>query len=167
MDSICVCYSTSSSLISRLIRWFSRSEASHALLTFHDPFLEKVFVMEANGRGFMLTPWAKWRRTHKLLARFSVKMPPSNQVVSLKLLAEHLGSQYDYISLLGFLFRRWVKRVANPFSDPDRLVCSEAVAVFLRDCGIGDFDKPETWTPGDLLTWMRKRPQEYQLEEGK
>jgi hypothetical protein len=165
MSSVNVCFSTSNGLVSRVIRWFSRAEVSHALITFYDETLDKVFVMEAGGRGFLLTPWAKWRQNHTLTCRYSLCISTRHQEESIRKLAEFLGSQYDYISLLGFVFRRWVRRMRNPLDSPKRLVCSEAVAMFLRDAGLEPFNEPATWTPGDLLAHARRDPL-FELEEG-
>ena len=164
--SINICFSTSNGLVSRVIRWFSRAEVSHALVTFYDETLDKVFVMEAGGRGFILTPWAKWRQSHTLACRYSLCISTRHQEESIRKLAEFLGSQYDYISLLGFVFRRWVRRMRNPLDNPNRLICSEAVAVFLRDAGLDSFSDPATWTPGDLRAHVRKDPL-FDLQERK
>lgn len=152
--AINICFSTTDRLFSRIIRWFSKSSVSHALITFRDDTLGKVFVMEANGRGFMLSPWAKWRKGKTLIARYSLDCDESCQLSSLRALANELGAEYDYRSFFGFLLRRWFRRMANPFSDPDKLFCSEAVTKFvgaINDQRAAIFSAAETWLPGDLL----------------
>lgn len=154
MVSINVCFSTTDGLFSRLIRWFTRASVSHSLITFQDETLDKVFVMEANGRGFMLVPWAKWRKHNTLVARYRLRVAEDVQIGSLQQLAEFLGSQYDYVSLLGFIFRRFMGRMRNPLSKVSQLVCSEAVARFIHltgDPSLRHFDDYGSWTPGDLL----------------
>ena len=164
MESINVCFSTSSGIFSRVIRWFTRSKVSHALITFRDQTLDKVFVMEANGRGFMLVPWSKWRQSHTMVARYRLTVPQGMQSFSLRELAQSLGAQYDYVSVLGFFFRRWYRRMRNPFDDPNKLVCSEAVARFLANSGIKRFENHGTWTPEDILGEAQKG-EEFILEE--
>jgi hypothetical protein len=89
-------------------------------------------------------------RRHTLVARYRVKAPLLRQVNALGELSEYLGTRYDYKSLLGF-FWRWIRgRVTNKYNSSTKLICSEAVALFLLKSGLGDFDQPETWTPGDL-----------------
>ena len=154
--AINVCFSTAGGFFSRVIRWFTRSTVSHALITFHDSYLDKVFVLEANGRGFMLVPWSKWRTNHDMVARYEVNVPEKAQLESLQKLAEMLGAQYDYVSILGFALRRFWKRMANPLDDTTKLVCSEAVAIFLRDAGLERFKEVETYTPEDILRIARE-----------
>lgn len=154
---ISVCFSTSRSPISRLIRWFTRSPASHALITFRDWTLGKVFVLEATGRGFRMIPWSKWRQGNQLVARFGLLAPPETQHAALRAVADRLGDEYDSLSLVGFALRRWRKRYANPLASSKRLICSEVVAEFLAGCGI-DVGDTESALPVDLLQLLRAKP---------
>jgi len=148
--AINVCVSTTNGLFSRLIRWFTRSKVSHSLLTFRDAYLDEVFVMEANGRGFMLVPWKKWRTKNTLVARYELSVESDKQLGSIQRLAEYLGSQYDYVSLFGFVLRRFMKRMGNPLDNATKLVCSEAVAKFLYGAGLDRFKEAQTFTPEDI-----------------
>ena len=159
-QSINIAFSTTNSLLSRAIRWFTRSEVSHAIITFRDDTLGKVFVMEANGRGFMLVPWSKWRTHNTMIARYRVGVEPELQLESLRSLAEMLGAEYDYKSLFAFLLRRFSSRMKNPLDSSNKLICSEAVAKFLYGTLHDDmkvFSDYGTWTPEDLLKEARKR----------
>lgn len=159
--SINVCVSTSNSIFSRVIRWFTRSQVSHAFLTFYDETLGRVFVMEANGRGFMLVPWSNWKKHNTVVARFSLKTPEVQQLHALQRLSNLLGATYDYVSVLGFVLRRFRRRMRNPLNDAAKLICSEVVARFLFDTGdplLLVFAESETWTPEDILREARKNP---------
>ena len=142
--SICVCVSRDDSFVSRFIRFWSRAKVSHAFITCRVQPFGRVFAMESTATGFRLTPWSKWRRKHTLVARYRVAMPLLRQINALGDLSEYLGTRYDYKSLLGF------GRVSNKYNSSTRLICSEAVAMFLLKSGLDDFSQPETWTPGDL-----------------
>ena len=148
--AINVCLSTTDSVISRVIRWVTRATVSHAFITFRDDTLNQVFVMEANGRGFMLVPWKKWVRKNRMVVRYALATSEASQQGALQSLAKRLGDQYDYISLFGFVLRRFFKRMANPLNDSKKLICSEAVAVFLHDVGLDEFQRAETFTPQDI-----------------
>jgi hypothetical protein len=163
--SINICFSTANGFFSKVIRWFTRSRASHSLITFYDITLDRVFVMEANGRGFMLVPWSKWRKSNTMVARYSLSIGEAAQIESLRALSGSLGAEYDYVSLLGFIFRRFKKRMANPLNNPTKLICSEAVANFLAGAGLVGFGSPGTWVPEDLMDEARSR-EEFILEEG-
>jgi hypothetical protein len=138
---------------------------SHSIITFRDETLDKVFVMEANGRGFMLVPWAKWRKHNTLVARFSISAPGDEQLESLRALGDSLGAEYDYRSLFGFILRRFSKRMTNPLDNSKKLICSEAVAKFLVNLD-PRFQDPSSWSPEDLMSEIQARPKDvFVLEE--
>ena len=112
--------------------------------------------MEANGRGFMLVPWSRWRQSHDLLSRYRLTAPKALQRLALQDLAQSLGAQYDYISIFGFFLRRWFRRMRNPFDDPNKMICSEAVSKFLATSGLKRFENHGTWTPEDILVEAKK-----------
>lgn len=150
--AINVAFSTQDGIISALIRWVTRSKVSHCVITFHDDTLDKVLVMEAVERGFSVTPWRRWVQDNNLVARYELpgsSYPVGAQAQALHELAAYLGTEYDTVSLFGFLWRRWRKRMRNPFSSGAKLICSEAVAIFLKTTGL-PIDDPATYTPDDL-----------------
>ena len=112
-----------------------------------------------------MAPWARWRGHNTLVARYSLKIRPDAQRTSLRDLSSFLGTQYDYISVLGFALRRFFKRMANPFDDGTKLVCSEAVARFLSGAGLPKFKDYGTWTPEDLLKEAKADLETFVLEE--
>jgi len=163
--SINVCFSTTQGLLSRWIRFVTRSPVSHALLTFHSQTLDKVLVMEATGRGFNIVPWNRWKKSHTLVARFRIIVPEATELEALRDIAKLLGSEYDTISLFGFFFRRWKTRGRNPLDDPTKLICSEAVARFLSFAGFKEFDSAGEWTPADIFQKAIESPERFKNEE--
>lgn len=166
MTSINICFTAEKSFFSRAIRWFTRAKVSHALITFHDITLKRVFVMEANGRGFLLTPWTKWRQSHTLYARYEMVLPKKNQQEALHAVGGHLGAQYDYIGIISFALRRVWRRFANPWASSSKMFCSEAVALFLKEAGLDVYRDTEDWTPGDLIKSIEKDPVFRCMESG-
>jgi hypothetical protein len=164
MTSINVCFTAENGVISRVIRWFTRARVSHALITFYDVTLKRVFVMEANGRGFMLTPWTKWRQSNTLYARYELTLEKGVQNEALYAVGGHLGAQYDYVGIISFALRRVCSRFANPWASSSKMFCSEAVALFLKEAGIDPFNEPEDWTPGDLLRAIEKDARFHLIE---
>lgn len=151
--SINVCFSTTDRCFSRFLRWFTKSRVSHALVTFRDETLDKVLVMEATGKGFHLKPWASWKQHNTLVSRFELNLAPEVILQAIQKLTEELGAEYDLIGLFGFLLRRWRKRYKNPLDDTGKMFCSEAVAKFLRYCGLIN-DDPASYTPSDLFVLL-------------
>lgn len=163
--SINICFSTTDSWASGVIRWGTRSTVSHALVTYRSSTLGRVMVMEAVGRGFVMLPWRSWRQRNKLVARFAVRVPVAQQLAALHQVTTSLGAEYDSLSLLGFIFRRWRKRARNPLDNAGKLICSEVVAKLLKLAGLGGFEDPGQWTPADLLQAALSRPDDFQLLE--
>ncbi|MFW6067425.1 MAG: hypothetical protein ACOC97_03745 [Myxococcota bacterium] len=165
--SINICFSTTDALLSRWIRFVTRSQVSHALITFRDQTLGRVLVMEATGRGLNVVPWRRWRQKNTLVARFRPTLPLEDQVRALHRMGHLLGSEYDTISLWGFACRRWQKRAKNPLDDPTKLICSEAVARMLKIMGVKSFRRPGDWTPAEVYRFVRARPRLFEpVEEG-
>jgi len=162
-----VCLSTSRGLISRLIRWITRSRASHALLAYYSATLAQTMVLQATEIGFHLWLWRKWRRHNRLVAAYELAVPADVQLAALRRLAGDLGAEYDTVSILHFLRRRWAKRRRNPLSSPRKLICSEAVAKFLKLCGLPGFGDPASFTPADLHQAMAAAPETFRLVEGR
>lgn len=154
--SICICVSRDNSFVSRFIRFWSRADVSHSLVTFRSQTLGSVFAMESTATGFRLTPWSRWMRTHTLVARYKLNVSLLRQLTALNELSGYLGTRYDYKSLLGFFWRLIRGRVSNKYNSSKRLICSEAVAMFLLQSGLSEFERPETWTPGDLYKALRE-----------
>ena len=162
--NISVCFSTTNHLVSRVIRFVTRSEVSHALLTYQDETLGKVMVLEAVGVGFRMVPWTKWRQGNTLVARFGVVRGAPGEAISqevqvraLQALAGLLGEEYDTLGALGYVFKRLFKyafkKLRNPFQSPHKLFCSEAVALFLRYLKLlPEKLDPAFQSPGDLLS---------------
>ena len=155
MISINVCFTANNHWFSRLIRLVTRAEVSHALITFRDETFDKVFVLEANARGFMMTPWSQWSKKHKLYERYSLDIDQDIQHKALRELGEYLGAKYDYRSLFGFLPRLFFDRIRNPLSSAAKLVCSEVIAKFLHKCELFRFSDTASWTPGDIIREAR------------
>lgn len=148
---VTVCFSTTDSLLSRLVRWFTKSPVSHALLVYRDETLGQLMVLEATGRGFVAVPWTRWLSANTLVASFNLPTSLATQRTALSLIAQDLGTEYDSLGLVGFIWRRWVSRYHNPLASTKKLVCAEVVAMFLVYSGVLSVkDDTESFTPDDL-----------------
>lgn len=127
-------FTTSASWISRAIRFFDRSPASHVSILFESTELGGTWALEADLSGVRLRPEARWARGKRVVARFRARTDLS---AGLRAAASLVGRRYDIQALLGFawviLMWRWCRRrVRNPLASPRAYVCSE-FAVHLRD----------------------------------
>jgi len=151
MANITIGFSTSNAIVSKVIRWFTKSKASHAYIAFDDRDLGRRIVMEASLYGYKLVQHEHWSKKNKVVKEFTCK---KRLTESLKYMAGELGKDYDFWSAFGLAARRWVgKWYKNPFRDPKKLHCSEAMVLFLQQAGLAlDLD-PESTTPEDLLQY--------------
>lgn len=144
-------FSTTDLLISKVIRWVTKSPTSHAFFLFDCNGVEMVF--EASLFGTRLVPWKIFQNTEKVIK--ITKLPYSSQEVMTPLL-EDLSSPYDFGGLIGSSFvviGRWFrKKWTNPWNDPHRSFCSEIVAKRLKDIGDPNLQdcNPSCMTPKDL-----------------
>jgi hypothetical protein len=143
-----------SNLVSRIIRWFSRSKASHAWLLVSDETFGLELVMEASEMGFRLVPFESFKKKNTIVALFDPVVPLESGV---KEAATWLGESYDFLGLFGALFvilGRWLKRKwKNPFHSSKSMFCSEAVVRVLQSVAYPGTEgmNPDSVTPQDLL----------------
>jgi len=151
-------FSTSRSLVSRIIRAFTRSPVSHAFLVVDDSFFGLPLVMEADRNGFVLVPFKGYADAHQVVALFEPLYPLETGV---KLAAEWLGTRYDYVGVLGMFFvvvGRWFgRKVRNPLVSSRAVFCSEVLARVLMASGYPGSDAldPDNTSPAELLAFLR------------
>lgn len=165
-NSINICFTAAPSLFSKLIRWTTRSDVSHAFITFRDPVLNRVMVMEATWKGFEMLPWgSEDYEGRALIARYSINVPEEKKLDALNHLTYYLGNGYDYFSLIPLILRRIKARFKNPLGTASRMICSESVAVFLNSCGAANMPDASSWTPEDVYAFIKNNPDTFKREE--
>jgi len=156
-STVKVGFSTSRRLVSRLIRWATRSKISHTWLVVSDSFLGIDMVLQATMGGFQLVTYAAFEKEHKIIAVLDLKYPVDSGV---KQSAQWLGFRYDYTGLFGsafVVFGRWFRRKwRNPLNDAQALFCSEAVVRVLQASGYPGSEAldPSAVTPQDLFDFL-------------
>jgi len=154
--AIVIGFSTSDGFISKAIRWFSRSEVSHAWVSFDCGELEQRLIMHATSGGYKLNHWRRWKKGNTIVAQFVCREDLSD---GLRKMAKQLDHDYDYLSVIMMMPRRWLgKLFRNPVRDRKKLHCSEALARLLQAHGFAKDLDPESTTPGDLLEFCRNSP---------
>jgi len=150
---ITIGFSTTNKLISRFIRWITRSPVSHAWIAFDDHCLQTRLVMQAESWGYEVRPWKRWKRENTLVAEFEPTGPPLEE--NLVWIAQFLGAKYDYRSAIWSGLWRWFGRwVRGKFHTPGKLMCAEATIRFLLHrelySSLAHFD-PEVTNPKRLM----------------
>lgn len=145
-------------IVSRLIRWLTKSKASHAWLLVEDPFFGLEMVMEATETGFRLIPLANFKAEGNNIVALLEPSSPLDEGV--KQAGKWLGEHYDFAGLFGasvVILGRWLRRKwRNPFGSPKSMFCSEAVVRVMQASkfpGAEGLD-PEATTPQDLLDFF-------------
>jgi hypothetical protein len=129
-------FSTKGGWLSRGIRFMTRSHVSHCFVVYQCDIFGQEMVLEASGVGFRIISWRRWDRANRLIALYRLDLPEADVREALHLLASRLGDSFDKLSLLGFALRRFFRLKRVPFNSREKLVCSEAVALFLHWCKI-------------------------------
>jgi hypothetical protein len=155
-------FSTTSGWLSRMIRRITGSPVSHSFVVYHSTAFGKDMVLEASGQGFRVMSWRRFDKENKLVAIYRLKVADPVAHEALGKLADRLGDAYDTLSLFGYLLRKWFRLERVPFDSRKKLICSEAVALFLGWCGM-PFDDVSVVTPKILLDFAEGHTDGFEL----
>jgi hypothetical protein len=149
-------FSTTGGWLSRMIRKITGSKVSHCIVVYSSEVFGQEMVLEACGNGFRMISWRRWDRANKLVALYRVELPEEQLRAGMQRLADRLGDSYDTPSLFGFALHRCFRLKSVPFNSRAKLVCSEALALFLHWCGLPIVDVG-SMTPQSLLGMAEQR----------
>lgn len=164
MRSVYVCFTASNSWYGKAIRELTESTVNHSFILFRDTSLsQKWFAIEINGdKGVHITDARRAVSGRKTLEVYEYVegdlWPGVDKAFS------HLGSDYDYPGIVGFLIKLLVWRylnvgISNPIHREGELFCSEFVMLVLRYCML-DWARclrPENVSPAFLRGCIRSR----------
>jgi hypothetical protein len=155
-------FSTKGGWLSRGIRWITGSRVSHCFVVYRCDVFGQEMVLEASGCGFRIISWRRWDRANRLVALYRLDLPEEDLRGALSQLSLRLGDAFDKLSLLGFVLRKVFRLNKVPFNSRQKLVCSEAVALFLCWCGVPIVDYG-VMTPQELLRLAEGRKDTFVL----
>ena len=142
-----ILFTRSDDFVSAIVRWFTKSAASHVGVCFD--FDGIALVVHAYGRGGVQVQRRSTFLAERIpVAEFTVDVP-----TSLGPLLHEIGDKYDVPSLFHYVARRLGMRFQHPTVTPDARVCSELVAL-LPIRAFCDLD-PEMSSPQTLLKRCR------------
>ena len=153
-----IVFLTTDMLLSRFIRWLTKSPVSHVALGLT---LEGVPVLlQADIGGVQITLRESFLKKHKLVSEYAFTSPGIENALARGV--REIGERYDYVGLVGFFVvvvgRLLGRRIKNPLASRKAVVCSEFIVGLDREgfC-VPDWRglDPETTTPGELLAICR------------
>ena len=148
-------------LLSRAIRWFSRSNFSHIWVSYWHPLYLQRMVVEAGIHGNVEIPYNSYVSTLDNVVEFTA--PDGIDLdLGLPALGSALGMKYDFGSLFGriwVIFCKWLgRKVKNPLGNPKRDACVETVLRLLQaaDPSLANLD-PEVESPETVYEALCKQ----------
>lgn len=155
--AITLLFSTTTGILSKVIRWFTKSQASHVAIG--TEMHGVPVVIESTLGGVRIYPRKRWLKANRLVAEYAFG---PNVEADMRYAIECVGDRYDYMGLIGQFFvvvARWIgRRIKNPFNSPKAMFCSEFVLRFNRDGVIPEWAglvDDGTVTPNDFLRLCR------------
>lgn len=147
-------FSRTNKWLSRLIRWFTSSEVSHAFLEYFDENVQQVMVLDVAFDGYKVVPRSLFEKDNEVVTMLE---PPVDLSPGLRIVAKWLGKRYDWRAFISF--HRWFRNFkAHPTENPKTLICTEMVvcALKLSDYpGAQSLDTKGT-SPNELLEFLKK-----------
>lgn len=142
------------STLSRIVRWFTKSKTSHALIVFQ--MFGRDWILESGIKGVVILPI---ERLDGVMVEL-IPVPQLSEEDLSKAMVNNLGDDYDFTGLFGMAINvlgRWFKaKWKNPWNNPRSMFCSEFVVKTLQQSGYPGADRLEaaTTTPQDLLDFL-------------
>ena len=155
---ISIGFSTTDKLVSRLVRWFTKSTVSHSFIVFD--WLGEKWVLESEWAGIQIIPLSRFMSKGNTIVD-TIDLPDVS-MDDLKFALQDSGVAYDYGGLFGSIFPiigTWLKmKWKNPWQNTKAMFCSEFIVVWLQDLGRAskaDLVADET-DPSALLKYLKK-----------
>lgn len=150
-------FSTSSSVLSALIRWFTNSPISHTFLLVEDLIPGMPMVMQAARGGFQLITYDRFcKGSHNI----KIVVPKQDISPGVVQALQWLGEPYDTVGLVGMAIvevgRRFRRHWRNWIHSSSSMWCSEANTYVLKAANYPGAEalSPSTTSPADLLAFM-------------
>lgn len=161
---IVLLFTSSSGVVSGMIRWFTGGKMSHVGVQF-----EPNCVLSAEGKGVVEQPFDAFLKGRRLMASYCATAE-GEKYLDIQVARLHVGNKYASNEIPGLAWvevcRRWFGRtIRNPVHDPDRDVCSELALVLDQQGLVPEFEglgvefggsKREATSPMALLERLRK-----------
>jgi hypothetical protein len=157
MAKLSICFSTDPhSWVSRIIRWFTKSQCSHAFIMVEEDPTFGTLIVESDSGGVQVTTPARFDfKTNAIVGKVT---PEFDLLPALRAaMDEELGWSYDFWGLIGMAwveFCRWLKvKAKNPLHKSKTLFCSAFVVTVLQKANVPGADALVPWDTDAQMLW--------------
>lgn len=169
-NNITVGFSTTNSVISKIIRYATKSPCSHAWFCYDDVVVGTRIpirkIAQAEWFGYETRPRWRWEKENQLVAEFELIGPDPAPAVAF-MLQQYLGSKYDYkAAFLTGMWRLLFRSLRSKLNDPVKLMCSEGVIRLLGCAGYSAVCnlEPDMSSPKDVMLRCFHTPSEFKIK---
>lgn len=155
-------------LLGILIRLFMWAKFSHVALGFKDGETNRSIICEAETEGVSILSKSNWSKSNKIIEHYEILVNHKNLKRVKEIALAEAGKPYDFGSLFGFLFVKFIEKLGYKTLNPGAtgtkaFFCSEFVGFILEDIFGSDFVKEdlETLDPKDLRNILRDKESLY------
>jgi len=146
-------------ILSKIIRWFTRAKASHAII-----FLNKHIILEATEWEVKPTSWKKFKKNNSLIYKFRIKKSKREIEKALNVAMEYLNVPYDVMNIVGQIIVRTIDilfhiKIRNKWGNEASLQCSEYMYKYLKALDIPiEIDDVESISPQFIIEFCLNNP---------
>lgn len=136
---IAVGFSWTNTLVSKGIRWFTKSQVSHVYIRVYDSTFKTYFILHSDMPGVVFTLAEQFDKENTVIEEYIISDPRLDEALRKNLW--HLGKKYDYVKIVNLawaiILKRWfVRKIKNPEISPKSLICVDFVLYVLNDAGL-------------------------------
>lgn len=148
-------FSTTNKIMSRIIKWATRSKASHSYVLV--TIAGEPIVIHANAHGVNCDHYNKFKKDKKIVVEYKLLIDENKEKQAIATAVRLLDQPYDFLSIVGFgwvlLWKTFGCKVKNPFPNRSAYQCSEFALTVMRKAGINGLEdlKKELVAPEYLI----------------
>jgi len=160
-------FSSTNKILSRIIKWATRSKASHAYVLIM--VAGEPIVIHSNQHGVNCDHYNKFKKDKKIVSEYKLLLDEETEKQATANALRLLDKPYDFLSVLGFgwvlLCKALGCKAKNPFPNRSAYQCSEFALTVMRKAGIEGTDKlpKERVSPEDLIDCLEGSSQAKEI----
>lgn len=153
-ERILLAVAASETIFGSVIRSLTQSPVNHSFVLYESTLWGGWWATQVDEHGVQKLPAMHLCARYETLELYECVV---DLVPGLRRCRSMIGAGYDFLGIIGFLFKLLVwrllgRRILNPFHRNNREFCSEFVANVLKSANVPGFEAvdPPSLSPGDL-----------------